>query len=99
MYMHVHVLTFYFLSLGELESELGNMRVGLKDIDRELKYQRSRTEPAPKGDRFVNVMADFMAVSAYNFSDLEDLVIEMKEKVTSDFYLLIYPGFHNIFSF
>ena len=74
--------------MEEVESDLNILRNGLKLINNELKYHKSLMTPPLRGDRFVSVMEDFMTVSAYNFSELEDMVTDMKQAVSD-------LGFHS----
>ena len=68
-----------FFSFGELDKELGTLKMGLKDIDKEMKFFES-TMPH-YGDRFVTVMNQFATVASYNFSEVEEDYTDMKLKV------------------
>ena len=71
-----------FCSMSELDAEIGVLRMGLKDIEKELSYfQKKAVVNDGRKDKFTTVMSDFVTVAAYNFSDLEDQVVEMKQKV------------------
>ena len=73
-------------SLTELESEINVLRTGLKDIEKELEHHRNLpSQYDGKPDKFVTVMKNFVTVAAYNFSELEDSLKEMKTKVRKDF--------------
>ncbi|KAK2146064.1 hypothetical protein LSH36_635g01003 [Paralvinella palmiformis] len=74
-----HVKPAAKVHMEEVESDLNILRNGLKLINNELKYHKSLMTPPLRGDRFVSVMEDFMTVSAYNFSELEDMVTDMKQ--------------------
>ena len=41
-------------------------------------------------DKFVSVMRDFITVASYNFSELEETVAEMKQKVRFFFMIFLY---------
>ncbi|XP_045699630.1 disheveled-associated activator of morphogenesis 2 isoform X2 [Phyllostomus hastatus] len=66
------------VNLVELEKEVGNLRKGLRAVEVELEYQkRQLREP---NDKFVPVMSDFITVSSFSFSDLEDQLNEARDK-------------------
>lgn len=66
------------VNLAELEKEVGNLRRGLRAVEVELEYQRRQMrEP---NDKFVPVMSDFITVSSFSFSELEDQLSEAKDK-------------------
>ncbi|CAD7677799.1 unnamed protein product [Nyctereutes procyonoides] len=66
------------VNLAELEKEVGNLRRGLRAVEVELEYQkRQAREP---NDKFVPVMSDFITVSSFSFSELEDQLNEAREK-------------------
>ncbi|XP_065741297.1 disheveled-associated activator of morphogenesis 2 isoform X2 [Phocoena phocoena] len=66
------------VNLAELEKEVGNLRRGLRAVEVELEYQK-RQAWDPK-DRFVPVMSDFITVSSFSFSELEDQLNEARAK-------------------
>ncbi|XP_026982953.1 disheveled-associated activator of morphogenesis 2 [Sagmatias obliquidens] len=66
------------VNLAELEKEVGNLRRGLRAVEVELDYQK-RQAWDPK-DRFVPVMSDFITVSSFSFSELEDQLNEARAK-------------------
>ncbi|XP_052768574.1 disheveled-associated activator of morphogenesis 1-like isoform X2 [Mya arenaria] len=66
------------VNFSELDKELGTLRAGLKEIEKELAYFQHHT-PA-YGDRFISVMSQFATVATYNFSDVEEAHAEMKQK-------------------
>jgi len=71
--------------LAELEKDMNQLRVGLKEVERELEFQRSQ-QPAnrPPGsppDRFLPVMKEFLSSATCRFSELEDLFQDMKTRV------------------
>ncbi|XP_011929335.1 PREDICTED: disheveled-associated activator of morphogenesis 2 isoform X1 [Cercocebus atys] len=66
------------VNLAELEKEVGNLRRGLRAVEVELEYQRRQVrEP---NDKFVPVMSDFITVSSFSFSELEDQLNEARDK-------------------
>lgn len=73
-----HVKPAAKVHMEEVEADLNILRDGFKLIKSELNYHKSLPTPPPPEDRFVSVMEEFMLVSAYNFSELEDVVVEMK---------------------
>ena len=72
-------LVSFNFSFTELDKELSTLRVGLKEIEKEVEFFQSQ---APlHGDRFVSVMNQFATVASYNFSEVEESNTEMKQKV------------------
>ncbi|XP_006926648.1 disheveled-associated activator of morphogenesis 2 isoform X2 [Pteropus alecto] len=66
------------VNLAELEKEVGNLRRGLRAVEVELEYQKHQMrEP---NDKFVPVMSDFITVSSFSFSELEDQLSEARDK-------------------
>ncbi|KAM8780022.1 disheveled-associated activator of morphogenesis 2 isoform 2-T3 [Rhynchonycteris naso] len=66
------------VNLAELEKEVGNLRKGLRAVEVELEYQQRQVrEPS---DKFVPVMSDFITVSSFSFSELEDQLTEARDK-------------------
>uniref|UniRef100_A0A2K6FEX4 Dishevelled associated activator of morphosis 2 n=1 Tax=Propithecus coquereli TaxID=379532 RepID=A0A2K6FEX4_PROCO len=66
------------VNLAELEKEVGNLRRGLRAVEVELEYQRRQVrEP---NDKFVPIMSDFITVSSFSFSELEDQLNEARDK-------------------
>nr|XP_026239425.1 disheveled-associated activator of morphogenesis 2 isoform X2 [Urocitellus parryii] len=66
------------VNLAELEKEVSNLRKGLRAVEVELEYQRRQVrEP---NDKFVPVMSDFITVSSFSFSELEDQLNEARDK-------------------
>ncbi|KAL2791780.1 disheveled-associated activator of morphogenesis 2 isoform 2 [Daubentonia madagascariensis] len=65
------------VNLAELEKEVGNLRRGLRAVE-VLEYQRRQVrEP---NDKFVPIMSDFITVSSFSFSELEDQLNEARDK-------------------
>ncbi|XP_052275051.1 disheveled-associated activator of morphogenesis 1-like isoform X2 [Dreissena polymorpha] len=67
------------VNFSELDKELGTIRTGLKDIEKELSYFEERGSTTP-GDRFLSVMKQFITVATYSFSEVEENYVEMKQK-------------------
>jgi dishevelled associated activator of morphogenesis len=67
-------------SMGELEKDMGFLRNGLKEVEREIEFHRS--QPIATGDRFLPVMKEFLSSATCRFSELEDLFQDMKTRVS-----------------
>ncbi|XP_064141616.1 disheveled-associated activator of morphogenesis 2 [Loxodonta africana] len=66
------------VNLAELDKEVGNLKRGLRAVEAELEYQKRQVrEP---NDKFVPVMSDFITVSSFSFSELEDQLNEARNK-------------------
>ena len=48
----------------------------------EIQYRKKQGYASSLEDKFISVMSDFLSVAAYNFSELEEQVAEMKERVS-----------------
>ena len=48
-------------------------------ISQELDFLKSRE--MGRSDRFVPAMSDFITIAAYKFSEMEEMLVEMKQKV------------------
>ncbi|XP_040585536.1 disheveled-associated activator of morphogenesis 2 isoform X2 [Mesocricetus auratus] len=66
------------VNLAELEKEVGTLRRGLRAVEVELEYQRHQAQDP--NDKFVPVMSDFITVSSFSFSELEDQLNEARDK-------------------
>ncbi|XP_028622410.1 disheveled-associated activator of morphogenesis 2 isoform X2 [Grammomys surdaster] len=66
------------VNLAELEKEVGTLRRGLRAVEVELEYQRHQARDP--NDKFVPVMSDFITVSSFSFSELEDQLNEARDK-------------------
>ncbi|XP_065769306.1 disheveled-associated activator of morphogenesis 2 isoform X1 [Muntiacus reevesi] len=66
------------VNLAELEKEVGNLRRGLRAVEVELEYQKRQVRDP--NDKFVPVMSDFITVSSFSFSELEDQLSEARAK-------------------
>ncbi|KAK2842994.1 hypothetical protein Q7C36_011209 [Tachysurus vachellii] len=65
------------INMTELEKDVNNLRSGLKSVEAELEYQKSR--PSDSGDKFVSVVSQFNTVAGFSFSEVEDSLQEAKE--------------------
>ncbi|XP_047677376.1 disheveled-associated activator of morphogenesis 1 [Tachysurus fulvidraco] len=65
------------INMTELEKDVNNLRSGLKSVEAELEYQKSR--PPDTGDKFVSVVSQFNTVAGFSFSEVEDSLQEAKE--------------------
>lgn len=68
------------VNLTDLEMDMNVLKSGLQEIEKEVEYHRSKGGNTSSADKFVSVMHDFVSVAAYNFSELEDQMAEMREK-------------------
>uniref|UniRef100_A0A1B6C417 FH2 domain-containing protein n=1 Tax=Clastoptera arizonana TaxID=38151 RepID=A0A1B6C417_9HEMI len=73
-----HVKEAAKVSLGELEKDMAQLRNNLKEVERELEFQR--VHPVVQGDRFLPVMKEFLTAATCRFSELEDLFQDMKTR-------------------
>ena len=74
-----------FFSFGDLEKDLKDLRVSIKNAQKEVDYQKAN----PSGeidDGFLVIMVDFTASMSDSFTQLEGMVAEMKERVRSSAY-------------
>ena len=67
--------------MSEMQKDMTLIRTGLKEIQKELDFQRSR--PADSSDLFVPTMKEFAAKATYKCRQLEDEFTEMKSRVSS----------------
>lgn len=67
------------VSLGELEKDMAALRLGLKQVEREVEFHRSQTS-SMAGDLFLPVMKEFLSSATCKFSELEDLFQDMKTR-------------------
>ncbi|XP_062896717.1 disheveled-associated activator of morphogenesis 2 isoform X1 [Mobula hypostoma] len=74
----LHVPEAAKVNLAELDKEINNLKNGLKALESELDYQKSRIR-SPE-DKFIPVMSDFITVASFSFSEMEDLLAEAKDK-------------------
>lgn len=81
-----HVRGASKVSLAELEKDMSQLRNNLKEVEREIEFQR--VQPAVPGDMFLPVMKEFLTTATCKFSELEDLFQDMKTRVSIEFQLL-----------
>uniref|UniRef100_A0A8D3DSH1 Disheveled-associated activator of morphogenesis 1-like n=1 Tax=Scophthalmus maximus TaxID=52904 RepID=A0A8D3DSH1_SCOMX len=67
------------VNMTELEKEIGILRSGLKSVEAELHYQHAQSSHSP-ADKFVPVVSQFITVACFSFSEVEESLIEAKEK-------------------
>ncbi|KAF4083732.1 hypothetical protein AMELA_G00120080 [Ameiurus melas] len=65
------------VNMTELEKDMNSLRSGLKSVEAELEYQKSR--PPDSGDKFVSVVSQFITVAGFSFSEVEDSLQDAKE--------------------
>ncbi|XP_025193797.1 disheveled-associated activator of morphogenesis 1 isoform X1 [Melanaphis sacchari] len=73
-----HVRGASKVSLAELEKDMSQLRNNLKEVEREIEFQR--VQPAVPGDMFLPVMKEFLTTATCRFSELEDLFQDMKTR-------------------
>ncbi|VVC32460.1 Diaphanous autoregulatory (DAD) domain,Formin, GTPase-binding domain,Armadillo-like helical,Formin, FH3 [Cinara cedri] len=73
-----HVRSASKVSLAELEKDMSQLRNNLKEVEREIEFQR--VQPAVPGDMFLPVMKEFLTAATCKFSELEDLFQDMKTR-------------------
>ncbi|XP_025407698.1 disheveled-associated activator of morphogenesis 1 isoform X3 [Sipha flava] len=66
------------VSLAELEKDMLQLRNNLKEVEREVEFQR--VQPVVPGDMFLPVMKEFLTTATCKFSELEDLFQDMKTR-------------------
>ncbi|KAF6023699.1 DAAM [Bugula neritina] len=69
------------VSLPELETEVRKLGKEMKEIEKEILYQRNHKTGNPH-DKFTTVMGDFITVASYKFSELDEKFKEMQERYT-----------------
>ena len=67
--------------MTELEAEVNILRTGMKEIEKEIQHRKKQLASSAQ-DKFVSVMSDFTSVATYNFSEVEEQLVEMKERVS-----------------
>ncbi|GLH09543.1 Formin-like protein [Gryllus bimaculatus] len=76
-----HIRDAAKVNMGELEKDMGQLRNGLKEVEREVEFHRSQPAGvAVAGDRFLPVMKEFLSSATCRFSELEDLFQDMKTR-------------------
>ncbi|XP_062862920.1 disheveled-associated activator of morphogenesis 1 isoform X2 [Trichomycterus rosablanca] len=65
------------VNMTELEKDVNHLRNGLRSVEAELEYQKTR--PPESGDKFVSVVSQFITVAGFTFSEVEDSLQEAKE--------------------
>ncbi|XP_075905687.1 disheveled-associated activator of morphogenesis 1b isoform X2 [Nelusetta ayraudi] len=65
------------VNMTELEKDIGNVRSGLTNVERELEHQKKQAQVP--GDKYVSVVSQFITVASFSFSDVEDSLGEAKD--------------------
>ncbi|XP_018564843.1 disheveled-associated activator of morphogenesis 1 [Anoplophora glabripennis] len=73
-----HIREAAKVSLGELNKDMAQLRVGLKDVAREIEFHRSQSPLA--NDKFVPVMREFQATATCRLAEVEDQYQDMKTR-------------------
>lgn len=74
-----HVKEASKVSMKELENDMTQLRNNLKEVSREIEFQR--VQPLVPGDRFLPVMKEFLTSATCRLSEIEDLFQDMKTRV------------------
>lgn len=71
-------------SLGEVDKDVAQLRVGFKNLKAELELQKARVlaGQSDPNDQFVPVMTDFVTVATFGFTELEEMLVEAKKRVS-----------------
>ncbi|XP_063385445.1 disheveled-associated activator of morphogenesis 1 [Cydia fagiglandana] len=75
-----HVRAAAKICVEQLDKDVGALRTGLREVQREVEYHLSLPAPAPS-DAFLPVMRDFHAHAVCSFTQLEDLFQDMKSRL------------------
>lgn len=59
---------------------MSSLRLGLKEVEREVEFHRSHNWSSVTNDRFLPVMKEFQSSAMFKFSELEDLFQDMKTR-------------------
>ncbi|KAL1455142.1 hypothetical protein WDU94_009258 [Cyamophila willieti] len=73
-----HVKEASKVSMKELECDMTQLRNNLKEVSREIEFQR--VQPLVPGDRFLPVMKEFLTSATCRLSEIEDLFQDMKTR-------------------
>lgn len=92
-----HVRGASKVSLAELEKDMSQLRNNLKEVEREIEFQR--VQPSVPGDMFLPVMKEFLTTATCRFSELEDLFQDMKTRVSNFIIILFLVNVLKIFYF
>lgn len=71
-----HVKIAAKVSLGELSKDMAQLRVGLKDVAKEIEFHLSQSPLT--NDKFVPVMREFQATATCRLAEVEDQYHDMK---------------------
>jgi dishevelled associated activator of morphogenesis len=73
-----HVRVAAKVSLGELSKDMAQLRLGLKDVAKEIEFHLSQSPLA--NDKFVPVMREFQATATCRLAEVEDQYQDMKTR-------------------
>lgn len=59
---------------------MSSLRLGLKEVEREVEFHRSQNWNPATNDQFLIVMKEFLSWATFKFSELEDLFQDMKTR-------------------
>ncbi|XP_071505919.1 disheveled-associated activator of morphogenesis 2-like [Diadema antillarum] len=68
------------VNIQELEKEVAQIAAGLREVEKEVEYHKTKKTKTDKHDKFVSVMSDFKTLSSISFEKIQDLLKEAKEK-------------------
>ena len=74
---HVNLHTH---SVKETEKEFADLKLELKELEREVEYHQSRSSPADLDDLFLPTTEGFVTSTKEEFKKFEELLREMKKK-------------------
>lgn len=74
---HVNLHTH---SVKEMEKEFADLKLELKELEREVEYHQSRSSPADPDDLFLPTTEGFVSSTKEEFKKFEELLREMKRK-------------------
>ena len=73
MNLHTH-------SVKETEKEFADLKLELKELEREVEYHQSQSSPADLDDLFLPTTEGFVSSTKEEFKKFEELLREMKRK-------------------
>lgn len=75
-----HVEQAARVNLGELEKDINLLRVGLRNLKKEIEVMKNHESSDHRDDRFVPVMSDFVTVASLSFAEVDEMLISAKTK-------------------
>ena len=77
--------------MTELDADIRFLKKGLADIEKEIDYQKkSNIVTGQSKDKFVSEMSNFVSHRSYDFSEVEEQLAEMKERVSKSVTVMLY---------